>query len=211
MGTSGSMETGGAVGSREEILASLRAAKPAEAALPGLPELTAIGIRFPDAAARFAQAMVEVGGACVRVANEGAIEAALAQLPAYAEAKKVCSVVPGVAKANVDLGAVADPHELRDVDFAVLRGELGVAESGAVWVLERGMRQRAVCFLAQNIAVVLPAAQLVHNLHEAYERVAVGGPGFSMWLSGPSKTADIEQALVIGAHGARSCTVLLVG
>jgi L-lactate dehydrogenase complex protein LldG len=57
--------------------------------------------------------------------------------------------------------------------------------------------------------VVVRADTLVHNLHEAYERIQIPSPGFSMWLSGPSKTADIEQALVIGAHGARSCTVLL--
>jgi L-lactate dehydrogenase complex protein LldG len=111
----------------------------------------------------------------------------------------------------VDLGAITDPHQLHDVDFAVLPGELGVAESGAVWVLEARVHPRAVAFLAQHIAVVLPASAIVHNLHQAYDRVAIGAAGFSMWLSGPSKTADIEQALVIGAHGARSCTAIVVG
>jgi L-lactate dehydrogenase complex protein LldG len=48
-------------------------------------------------------------------------------------------------------------------------------------------------------------------MHDAYARIVIPTPGFALWLSGPSKTADIEQALVIGAHGARSCTVLLVG
>ena len=83
-------------------------------------------------------------------------------------------------------------------------------EAVAIWVREEKVHPRAGMFLAQHIAVVLPAAALVHNLHEAYERISLGAAGFSLFLSGPSKTADIEQSLVIGAHGARSCTVILL-
>ncbi len=36
-------------------------------------------------------------------------------------------------------------------------------------------------------------------------------PGFGIFISGPSKTTDIEQALVIGTHGARTCTLFMVG
>jgi L-lactate dehydrogenase complex protein LldG len=133
----------------------------------------------------------------------------LCQVPEYVAARKVVSLVPGVAKANVNLDAIADPHDLHDVDYCILPAELGVAENGACWVVQHGGRNRAAAFLAQHLAIVLPAAALVHNLHEAYERIRIPSPGFAMWLSGPSKTADIEQALVIGAHGPRSCTVLV--
>ena len=119
------------------------------------------------------------------------------------------SLVTGVAKANVDLGSIRDPHDLRDVDFCVLPAELGVAENGACWIVDHGGANRAAAFLTQHLAVVVRGESLVHNLHEAYQRIAIPSPGFAMWLSGPSKTADIEQALVIGAHGARSCTVLV--
>jgi L-lactate dehydrogenase complex protein LldG len=194
--------------SREAVLRALRATTPPPVPLPDLP-LT--GIRFPDLIARFMLALTEVGGAAVRIAAAAELETELQRLPAYREAKTVASCVPGVLKANVDLSRVRDPHDLSGVDFAVLPAELGVAESGAVWVLEEKVHPRAVAFLAQHIAVVLPASALVHNLHEAYERIAMPRQGFGMWLSGPSKTADIEQALVIGAHGPRSCTVILVG
>jgi len=193
------------VSGRDEVLQALRRATPAEVPLPDVERLNAV--RYPDVRERFAQSVVEVGGRCIQV--EGALEDALRTIPEYAAARRVVSLVPGVAKANVDLAAVADPHELHDVDFCVLPAELGVAENGACWIVQHGVQNRAAAFLTQHLAVVVRADALVHNLHEAYARISIPRPGFSMWLSGPSKTADIEQALVMGAHGARSCTVLV--
>ena len=190
---------------RADILAALRSARPPAAPLPDIARLDAV--RYPDLRDRFAKSVVEVGGRCIFV--ERTLEEALASIPEYAAALKVVSLVPGVAKANVDPAAIADPHHLRDVDFCVLPAELGVAENGACWIVNHGGPNRAAAFLTQHLAVVVPASALVHNLHEAYERIRIPSPGFAMWLSGPSKTADIEQALVIGAHGARSCTVLV--
>ena len=152
-----------------------------------------------------------MGGACVRAAGVESVESELLKLPEYAGAKKIASLWPGLKRANVDVEAMSDPHEARDVDFCVLGGDLGVAENGAVWITNHGGANRSVCFLAQHLAVVLRGDRLVADLHEAYRQITIPSPGFAMWLSGPSKTADIEQALVIGAHGARSCTVVLVG
>ena len=86
-----------------------------------------------------------------------------------------------------------------------------MAENGAVWVIDRHVRQRAIFFIPQHLALVVPREKIVHNLHEAYRRLAFDGPGFGVFISGPSKTADIEQSLVIGAHGPRSLTVILTG
>jgi L-lactate dehydrogenase complex protein LldG len=193
------------VSARDEILQALRAAVPAETPLPDIGRLSAV--RYPDVRERFAKSVVEVGGRCAVV--QGPIEGALMAIPEYASARKVVSLVPGVAKANVDLAAVADPHQLHDVDFCVLPAALGVAENGACWIVDHGGANRSAAFLTQHLAVVVREDTLAHNLHEAYQRISIPSPGFSMWLSGPSKTADIEQALVIGAHGARSCTVLI--
>jgi L-lactate dehydrogenase complex protein LldG len=195
------------VPARDEILNALRAAAPAEVSLPDMRGLNAV--RYPDLRERFARSIAEVGGRCVLAG--GLLEEELARLPEYAAARMVVSLVPGVAKANLDLAAIGDPHELRDVDFCVLGAELGVAENGAVWITEHGGKNRAVAFLTQHLAIVVRAETLVHNLHEAYEKVAIPSPGFGLFLSGPSKTADIEQSLVIGAHGARSCTVIVIG
>jgi L-lactate dehydrogenase complex protein LldG len=195
------------VGSREEILARLRAARPAPRELP---EVRPFGERSADLAARFAQSLQDAGGRCVRIAGIDALSSALEELAPYRAARLIASMVPGVARANVRIDDVADPHDLRDLDFAIVQGELAVAENGAVWITDRGMRHRVLPWIAQHVAFVVAADHLVNDMHEAYERLEVGG-GFGCFVSGPSKTADIEQALVIGAHGPRSATVFLVG
>ncbi len=121
----------------------------------------------------------------------------------------------------MDLDAIDDPHELEDVDFAVLPGEFAVAENAGVWVTDAGIKHRVIYFLPQHLALVVPASRLIHNMHQAYDWLAknlrsddspqFGSAGFGAFVSGPSKTADIEQSLVIGAHGARSLTVILLG
>ena len=189
---------------RDEILARLRAASTPPAELPDLSRFAPV--QYPDLRARFAESVAEVGGRCVLV--EGALDAAVRSLPQFSSARRIVSLVPGV-DGNVDLTAVQDPHELHDVDFCLVPAEFGVAENGACWITDHGRANRAVCYLAQHIAIVVSGSKLVHNLHEAYARLELPRRGFTMFLSGPSKTADIEQALVIGAHGPRSCTVLV--
>ena len=187
---------------RDEILGSLRAAAAPAVDLPDLTRLSPA--RYADLRERFGKSVTEVGGRFVLVGES--LQAELSRIPEFAGARRIVSLVPGV-EGNVDLTAVKDPHDLNDVDFCVIPAEFGVAENGACWITDHGRANRAVCFLTQHLAIVVH--DLVHDLHQAYERIQLPARGFSMFLSGPSKTADIEQALVIGAHGARSCTVLL--
>ena len=192
---------------REDIINAVRshAAEGSE-----LPDLAGFGIQYGDPLRQFSEVLAGVGGRCVPVSDAAAAHAVLTEVESYAAAKKRVSCVPGVGETNFNLAAVTDPHDLEDVDFAVLPGELVVAENAAVWVTGRGVPHRVLYFLPQHLALVVPAAALVHNLHEAYDRITVGDTPFAAFVSGPSKTADIEQALVIGAHGARSLTVFLV-
>lgn len=97
---------------------------------------------------------------------------------------------------------------LKDIEVSVLSGEFGVAENGAVWLPESHMLHRSLPFITQHLVLVLHRDSIVANMHDAYARVTPGNYG--AFIAGPSKTADIEQSLVIGAHGARSLTVLVV-
>jgi L-lactate dehydrogenase complex protein LldG len=64
--------------------------------------------------------------------------------------------------------------------------------------------------LAEHLVIVLAESDIVDNMHAAYERLGarLGEAAYGCFMSGPSKTADIEQALVIGAQGPRSLTVV---
>jgi L-lactate dehydrogenase complex protein LldG len=193
---------------RDEILAALRRAAPPPAPLPGL---AGLGMRFADPVKQFADAVASVGGACVRVADRAAAHAALAELGPYREARQVVSLVPGVGRSDLDLAAITGPHQLAGLDLAILPGQIAVAENGAVWVDGTALVQPAVFVIAEHLALVVDSGQVVHDMHEAYARLEASCPAYGTFIAGPSKTADIEQALVIGAHGARSLTVLLIG
>ncbi|OGU07057.1 MAG: hypothetical protein A2W29_11600 [Gemmatimonadetes bacterium RBG_16_66_8] len=103
-----------------------------------------------------------------------------------------------------------DPHALAALEVLVCQGVVGVAENGAVWLPQSRVVHRAAPFLTQHLVIVLDSGAIVGNMHEAYARIRVDEEAFGVFVAGPSKTADIEQILVIGAHGPRSLTVLLV-
>jgi L-lactate dehydrogenase complex protein LldG len=147
----------------------------------------------------------------MRVADMAAAQRALAELPVYRDARRTVSLVAGLGPGNVDLGAVSDPHQLEGLDVAILDGEFAVAENGAVWIDGAKLPHRALFVITEHLVLVVPARELVSDMHKAYTRLAAQPPGYGVFISGPSKTADIEQSLVIGAQGARSCTVFLVG
>jgi L-lactate dehydrogenase complex protein LldG len=168
------------------------------------------GIEFDDPCAQFAQVLTAVGGRCEAVRSLADVRRRLHPLLEDLAACTVCSLIDDVETANFSLAGLSDPHDVQDVDFALVPGHLGVAENAAVWVTAETPVQRALCFLTQHLGLILPRRNVVSNLHQAYERLAVQATAFGCWISGPSKTADIEQSLVLGAHGPRTLTVFLL-
>lgn len=193
--------------SRSTILKAIR--KSQREATP-MPTLEQDWIRFDDPVEQFATVLESVGGQCIRVNSHSEIDAHLAALPQFETANIRISTVEGVGQPTVSVDSIDDPHELETVDYAVLHGEIAVAENAAVWVTDEKLKHRVLHFIAQHLALVVPVAGLVHNMHEAYRELSFESPRFGTFISGPSKTADIEQSLVIGAHGPRSHLVFLV-
>jgi L-lactate dehydrogenase complex protein LldG len=196
------------VASRDVILAALRRNAPPAVAAPGLDGL---GVAFADPVAQLAESVIAVGGACARVADLAAADVAVAGLPQLARAARVASLVPGVGRPTVDLAGITDPRSLADLDLAIWPGELAVAENAAVWVDGRALPHRAVFVITDHLVLVVHARDVVHHMHQAYDRLAGRPRNYGLFISGPSKTADIEQVLVVGAQGARTCTVVVIG
>jgi len=193
--------------SRNSILDSLRQNVPPAAARPA----PINGIRYADPIRQFEETLTVAGGTLVRATALQDLLSTLANIGVYANAAKVASLVPGIPSRNVDLSAIEDPHDLEGIDVAVIPGKFGVAENAAVWIPGETLTpHRSIFVIVQHLILVVPASEIVDNLHQAYERIQWSPNSFGIFISGPSKTADIEQSLVIGAHGARSCTVILL-
>jgi len=166
-------------------------------------------IKFDDPIAQFAEAMKFVGGVCTTLSSVDELPAKLAEFEQFRQAKRIFSAVPQVAS-NVDLNSTDDAHDLDNLDFVVYPGEFAVAENGAIWLTDRNLKHRVIFFITQFLVLVVRRSDMVQTMHEAYARAKPPQPGFGLFLSGPSKTADIEQSLVIGAHGCRELQVYIV-
>jgi L-lactate dehydrogenase complex protein LldG len=103
-----------------------------------------------------------------------------------------------------------DLRALAALEVLVVDTTLGVAENGAVWIASSNERLRAALFLASRVVVLVREEDLVDDLHVAYARMDVRAHPFGAFVAGPSKTADIEQSLVIGAHGPKALTLVVV-
>lgn len=195
---------------RKQILKSIRRHEIPSVALPGLHKEW---IHYEDPVGQLLRALSTVGGKGHTVAKNADVKKKLDELADFGQAKKICSLVGSLPSRGIDLEKVADPHDLADIDWAIIPGEFAVAENGAIWVTDLPSIHRTLPFISQHLVILLPVSEVIDNMHQAYERInfAHGQRQFGVFISGPSKTADIEQSLVIGAHGARSLNVFLIG
>ncbi|TDD93657.1 LutC/YkgG family protein, partial [Flavobacterium cellulosilyticum] len=104
-----------------------------------------------------------------------------------------------------------DPHSLEDVELTLVKAHFGVAENSALWVTDDILGQRVAPFITQYLAIVVNKNDIITTMHQAYDRIGNQEYGFGTFIAGPSKTADIEQSLVLGAHGARGLKVFIMG
>jgi L-lactate dehydrogenase complex protein LldG len=205
-------------GSEETLVAATTTSRRAimdrlESRLVDGPELPEIDLKelttFDDPLEHFCQMVQAVGGQPHRLDRPEDATAILEAIPVFSEATRVASLVPEIAKGNVDVSMIDDPHALATLDWTIVQGDFAVAENGAIWIDGDSLPQRVMLFIAQYLAIVVSGSQVVSNMHEAYERVGKPPHPFGIFVAGPSKTADIEQSLVLGAHGCRALQVFI--
>ena len=152
-----------------------------------MPNLSINAIKYPDTVKQFIEMSKAVGGKVKCIKKTDDANQVIKEL--YPEAKVFASNVHGItiAQKNPDT----------------------VEENGCIWVPQT-MKEKAICFISEELVILLDKKNIVDNMHEGYKRIEVPALGYGCWISGPSKTADIEQALVMGAQAARGVTVLLI-
>lgn len=190
--------------SRDRILSAIRQGKPDLQPLPNV-------IGFPshiadtDLADSFLTMVRTNGGIGVRVNSLDEVRAQIAS--------EYDLTLPTLSHVNgLDLNNFTPTENLRlldDLNLVVLEGSVAVAENAAIWFDEATLGIRVLPFITLNVVAVVSARNLVGTMHEVYKRVDLN-TGFGTFIAGPSKTADIEQSLVIGAHGSKTMTVFLL-
>ncbi len=194
---------------REEILERLRKNTRETYDFPDLSGLNPI--TFPDPVAEFIKKTTTTAGAKLIEMEESDNLNELIR-KAYPEAKVLASNLPGI-EADLNPDTVEHVEDLMKVDVGIIEGRIGVAENACIWIPQQ-MKEKAVCFASEYLVIILRRDDIVNNMHEAYARLATSAEYFQQYkfgtfISGPSKTADIESALVYGAQAARGVTVVL--
>jgi L-lactate dehydrogenase complex protein LldG len=191
------------VNSREKILATVLKNQPQN--IP-LPETFGFKGEGSNTVQKFVDTLYKIGGKVFLVDSMANIKALI---PEHFDTNK--RIVTNLSELNdiaeLVTSAKADPYGFQDVELTIIAAHLAVAENGAVWITEEIMRQRILPFICKHLAVVISVKDIVPTMHEAYAQISLTNYGFGTFIAGPSKTADIEQSLVLGAHGPKTMTV----
>lgn len=153
----------------------------------------------------FTERITEAGGKALSI-REKDIKSLLFETYGHFEKISDRSGKTDLANFNPDEKEI---EALEQLDVLITEGEFGVVENGAVWLPESKYGFRVLPFITKHLVMLLSDENLVETMHGAMERLRGFTEGYGVFVSGPSKTADIEQALVIGAHGALSVTIVL--
>jgi L-lactate dehydrogenase complex protein LldG len=212
--------------SREVVLGRIRAAladRPVEE-LPPVPEVWPE--TNPDAetmAARFAEELDAVQGELCRCRTMDEARAKLRGLVAELGASAIGAIDgPVVREVTQGLGGVEwvgddwDPKRIGRLSLGLIAADYLLADTGTCVVANGTSKERLMCYLPPACIVVAKTDRLREHLPAAWREI---GPraadpacrGEFVFITGPSRTADIEKILILGVHGPKRLIVLLVG
>jgi L-lactate dehydrogenase complex protein LldG len=128
----------------------------------------------------------------------------------FSKDSSIVNLVETVEINGLTLEEIIEIQKIKLLDLAIINGDLAIAENGAIWVSDKNLPNRIVPFFCENLVLIIEAKNIVNNMHEAYKLQHNLDYNYGVFIAGPSKTADIEQCLVIGAQGPRNLMVILV-
>ncbi len=191
--------------SREKILSAIRQNKPSFTSVPSSVDFKS---NYEDLLVQFDATLKGIGGSTVVVKSYDDIKEYVRKN--YKEVTNIATPLTELSDIATFSLNIDDPHDLETVDLAIIAGDVAVAENAAIWISDSYSSHRALLFITQYLAIVIQKSAIVGNMHKAYQHVKIDETGWGCWVAGPSKTADIEQSLVIGAHGARGLIVFIM-
>jgi L-lactate dehydrogenase complex protein LldG len=192
--------------SKLKILANIKTHKPVHVDIPEI-EIDHFTDAF-DMQSKFKEMVEIVGGTVYSADSNSDVCEQLKDI--YPHARTNISFLADSRLFNsIELSEIQKPHDLENLDILLLEGDFGVAENGAIWISDTEISIRVLPFIAKHLVLVVDKSKIVPYLHQAYDQLKEKSFGFGLFISGPSKTADIEQSLVIGAQGALSLNVFL--
>jgi hypothetical protein len=173
-----------------------------------------------DRVALFAERFTAAGGVLLR----GQVEKALSDLGETLRAEGVTALffpegdaaAREIAEALVPFGPfrLTTGSEVRGGSAAVTAGfrsaEAAIAETGTIVETSAGGKTLLPGLIADVHVSIVPSASVVARMEEALAAFTADPPRNISFLSGPSKTADIEQTLTVGAHGPKMAIALLL-
>jgi L-lactate dehydrogenase complex protein LldG len=175
----------------------------------------------PKAQVALFQQMAEEAAATVaRVSNGAAVPGAIAEYLAREN-------LPARLRLSMETDITGLPWSTRPLleitkgktdggdEVSVTGGYAGIAETGTLMLVSGAERPTTLNFLPETHIVVLPADRVVGALEQAWARLrgemgAGNMPRTVNFITGPSRSADIEQTLQMGAHGPRRLHIILV-
>lgn len=191
--------------SREKILASVKKNQPV---LQPLPDISITSSSSGDLKAKFSQTLTSIGGKVVEVSEPDEIVTHIKK--EFNSASRIVNTVDFLKSKFEILNSKSDSHDFKDVNLVIMHGEFGVAENGAIWITDATMGDHVLPYITEHLILIIRHDAIVPTLHEAYEQIGNANYTLGTFLAGPSKTADIEQSLVLGAHGSKSLLVYLL-
>ena len=215
------------MGARENILKRIREARKAAGSSATQAELQAVDARFDehpisvrpsltwDLLQRFREQCVRMSSTVDDVASVGEVPAAVAR---YLQEKNLPSrAVCWPELASLDWASAGVEMQARpargDDSVGVTGAYCGIAETGTLVFLSSPETHAATSLLPDTHIAVIPASRLVPAMEEAWALMRTEGrepPRAINLVSGPSRTADIEGQLQIGAHGPFRVHVIIV-
>jgi len=157
-------------------------------------------------------------GTVTRVAHDGEVPAAIAEYLSAQNLPGQLVMAPNPALRAIDWSSrplleIREGRAEASDMVSVQHGFAAIAETGTLMLPSSGERPTTLNILTDTEIVVLRASRVVGAYEEAWDllRAEIGAmPRNVMFVTGPSRSADIEQALELGAHGPRRLHVVLV-